>query len=59
MNKDAYTKKLESEIKSMLIPIKGIPFNLIIDTISGYHVIEFNKSCSKHRTILQNLKKAA
>ena len=58
MKKDTYTKKLEGVIKSMLAPLKGVPFNLVIESISDHRVIEFDKDDNSHKKVLQNLKKA-
>lgn len=53
-NKD-YTTKLEGVIKQMLTPIKGIPFNLIIESISGCKVLEFSKEEKDKKAILDTL----
>ena len=54
-----YTKKLEDVIKRMLQPLKGIPFNLVIEGISGNKVISFNPKNNKDKELLQNLIKVA
>ncbi len=58
MKKEEYTKKLEGVIKGMLAPLKGIPFNLVIESVCNHCVIEFDKDDSGHKRVLQNLKKA-
>ena len=35
-----YIKKLENVIKQMLQPLKDIPFNLVIETMTGKKVID-------------------
>jgi len=35
MNNSDYTKKLENVIKQMLQPLKNIPFNLVIEAMTG------------------------
>lgn len=47
MKYDEYTHKLEGVIKQMLQPIKGIPFNLVIETLSSYKVIPFDPTQAK------------
>lgn len=57
MNKDEYTQKLESVIKQMLQPLKDIPFNLVIEKMTGKRVISFDFKKSDHVKILDLLKK--
>ncbi len=38
-----YISALENVIKQMLVPLKGIPFGLVIESISGKKVIPFDK----------------
>ncbi len=59
MANEQYTKKLERVIKQMLSPIKGIPFNLIIESISGNKVIEFDDSNKDHKVLLSKLIRVA
>ncbi|GAB4202429.1 MAG: type II restriction endonuclease MjaV [Bacteroidia bacterium] len=56
---DDYTKKLESIIKQMLRPLSNIPFNLVIESISGCKVIPFDSNDEQDITLLKNLKKVA
>ncbi len=58
MNKK-YTKKLENVIKQMLRPLKDIPFNLVIESISGNKVVPFNRRNKKDIELLKNLIKIA
>lgn len=57
-NKD-YTKRLEDIIKHMLQPLKDIPFNLVIEAMTGKKVISFDFKNSGHQKILDSLKLAA
>lgn len=50
-----YTEKLENIIEQMLKPIKGIPFNLVINSLSGYKIIPFNKNNKKDIQTLKDL----
>jgi len=54
-----YVKRLEKVIQQVLKPLKNIPFNVVIQTISGNRVIPFNRKNSKDRALLQKLRKAA
>jgi hypothetical protein len=54
-----YTRKLEDVIKQMLRPLKGIPLNLVVESISGHKVIPFDKNGKKDRQLLKNLSIAA
>lgn len=56
---DKYTEKLENIIKQMLNPLKGIPLNLVIESISGCKIIPFDAANKKDRQLLTNLKTAA
>ena len=56
--KNKYTEKLEDVIKQMLRPIKDIPFNLVIEAISGCSVIPFDINDKKDKKILDSLIKA-
>ncbi len=54
MNKE-YTQKLENVIEQMLKPVKGIPFNLVIKSLSGYKIIPFNKKDQRDVKTLKDL----
>jgi len=54
-----YIKKLENVIKQMLQPLKNIPFNLVIESITGKKVISFDHNNEEHKQVLELLKKAA
>ena len=59
MNNKNYTKKLENIIKQMLKPLKDIPFNLVIEAMTGRKVISFDFAKSEHKEVLELLKKSA
>ena len=54
---EKYTRKLEKIIKQMLTPLKGIPFNLVIESIADCKIIPFDKNNENDLIILENLKK--
>ena len=59
MNNNEYTKKLENIIKQMLQPLKDIPFNLVIEAITGKKVISFDFNNQDHMKVLELLKQSA
>ena len=56
---DKYTKQLEEVIKQMLKPIKNIPLNLVIESISGFTILPFNSKDRQDQSILNTLIKVA
>lgn len=58
MDNNQYTKKLENVIKQMLQPLKDIPFNLVIEAMTGKKVISFDFAKSEHNEVLELLKKS-
>jgi uncharacterized protein (UPF0128 family) len=56
---DEYTKKLEDVIKQMLKPIRGIPLNLVIESVSGSKIIPYDKKDKHDRKVLENLSNMA
>lgn len=56
MKEDQYTQKLESVIKQMIRPIKGVPFKLVIEGLSGKKILPFNTKNPKDISLLNNLK---
>lgn len=59
MNKDTYTKRLENIIKQMLQPLKDIPFNLVIEALTGKKVVPFDFKNLEHKNVLKLLKEVA
>ena len=58
MKSNDYTERLENIIRQMLQPLKDIPFNLVIETMTGKKVISFDFAKSDHQEILGLLKQA-
>ncbi|MCX8055145.1 MAG: hypothetical protein N3A67_05700 [Ignavibacteria bacterium] len=58
-NENEYIKKLENVIKQMLQPLKDIPFNLVIEAITGKKVMSFDFKNSDHKKVLKLLKQSA
>ena len=54
MNKE-YVKRLENVIKQMLKPIRNIPLSLVIESISGYKTIPFDRKDQKDQVVLNTL----
>jgi len=54
-----YTKRLENIIKQMLQPLKDIPFNLVIEAMTGKKVLSFNFAKPDHQEVLKLLKQAS
>jgi len=54
-----YIVRLENVIKQMLTPLKDIPFNLVIESMTGKKVISFDFKNSEHKDVLGLLKQAA
>ncbi len=54
-----YIKKLENVIKQMLQPLKDIPFNLVIEAMTGKKVISFDFSRQEHKKVLDLLEESA
>jgi len=54
-----YIMRLETVIKQMLQPLKDIPFNLVIEAMTGKKVISFDFTKQDHKEVLELLKKAA
>jgi len=48
MENSDYTKRLENIIKQMLHPLKDLPFNLVIESMTGEKVISFNFTEKDH-----------
>jgi len=59
IKKNEYIKKLENVIKQMLQPLKDIPFNIVIEAMTGKKVISFDSTNLDHQKVLELLKKAA
>lgn len=53
---EKYTAKLEEIIKQMLRPLKGLPFHLVIEGISGHTVLSFDLKDRKNKELVEKLK---
>ncbi|MFN3884917.1 MAG: hypothetical protein ACK4Q4_09195 [Rhodocyclaceae bacterium] len=49
--KRQYVARLESVIRQMLKPLKGVPFNLVIEAMTGHRVIAFDDGKEDHRRL--------
>ena len=56
MEQKQYIAKLETLIKQMLKPIKGVPLTLVIESISGHKIIPFDKKDKKDTRVIEKLK---
>jgi len=54
-----YISRLETVIKQMLQPLKDIPFNLVIESMTGKKVLSFDFSNQNHKDVLELIKQAA
>ena len=59
MKDEEYINRLEMVIKQMLQPLKDIPFNLVIESITGHKVLSFDFKNSCHIEVLELIKQAA
>ncbi len=56
---DNYIRQLEDVIKQMIKPLKNIPFNLVIEALSGKKVIPFDFFDKDDKALLELLKEVA
>ena len=59
MKDEKYIAKLENAIKQMLTPLKDIPFNLVIESLTGKKVLPFDFNAPTDNELLDVLKKVA
>lgn len=59
MKDPEYIKRLENALKQMLTPLKDIPFNLVIESLTGHKVIPFDFANGEDKKILELLRSAA
>lgn len=57
--KDQYTKKLEELVKQIIKPLKGVPFNLIVESLFDKKVLPFELANKENKILLKNLKEVA
>jgi hypothetical protein len=53
-----YVNQLENIVRQMLTPLKGVPFNLVIEAMTKHRVIDFDAGNGRHRTIFDLLVEA-
>ncbi|MDD3534536.1 MAG: hypothetical protein PHC50_00105 [Candidatus Cloacimonetes bacterium] len=54
-----HVEKLENFIRQVIKPLSGLPFYLIIESISGFEVIQYDDTNDNHNDILIKLKEVA
>lgn len=54
-----YVKNLENVIKQMLHPLKNIPLNLVIESISGFKILPFDMDNNSDQAVLEKLVRVA
>ena len=54
-----YVDRLESVVKQVLTPLKDIPFNLVIESLTGKKVIPFDFDSPEDNELLEVLKRVA
>lgn len=54
-----YTKSLEELVKHMVRPLKNVPFNLVIESLSGKKVLPYDIENNRHVEVLALLKEGA
>lgn len=59
MSSNDYVTRLENIVKQMLTPLKGIPFNIVIEAMTGKKVLSFDFANPEHNELLTLLKRAA
>ncbi len=59
MKNENYVSRLEDVIKQMLTPLKDIPFNLVIESLTGKKVIPFDFNDPTDKKLLEILKNVA
>jgi len=59
MKDENYVNRLENVIKQMLTPLKDVPFNLVIECLTGKKVIPFDFENQEDRELLDILKEVA
>jgi len=59
MKDEKYTNRLENVIKQMLNPLKDIPFNLVIESLTGQKVVPYDSNDPTDQELLNLLKDVA
>jgi len=58
-NRNEYIKELEQVISDFLIPLKRMPFPIVIKALTGYNVLSFDPSLERNKILLKQLGRAA
>ncbi len=58
MTDDKYVKQLEDVIRKMLVPLRDIPLKIVIKSLSGYDILDFDKNYPADEQLLDCLIKA-
>ncbi|NWG30022.1 MAG: hypothetical protein HXY29_00825 [Rhodocyclaceae bacterium] len=53
-----YVRQLEAVVRQMLVPLKGVPFNMVIEAMTGHRVVDFDSGNGAHRKIFDVLVEA-
>lgn len=59
MMQEDYITRLEEAVKQMIKPLRNIPFNLVVESMTGKKVLRFDFSSEEHKEALELLKEAA
>jgi hypothetical protein len=59
MKDDRYINRLETVIKGMLSPLRDIPFNIVIEAMTGKKVLSFDFKNPNHKELLALLERAS
>lgn len=59
MGDDEYVVQLEQVLRKVLKPVEGIPFSVAIRVLTGYRVLEFDKTRADHKDFLERLQRGA
>jgi hypothetical protein len=54
-----YTARLEEVVKQFIRPLRNVPFNLVIEALSGHKVLAFDEQDDYDKRLLDALRKAA
>ncbi len=56
---EEYVTQLEAAIGQMLKPLKNIPFGLVIKSMTGFEVLQFDRDRQEDKDLLQKISQAA
>lgn len=58
-DREKYIKELEETIAKFMAPLKGIPFPIVIQVLSGHKVLPFDETSRDDRSLLSKMERAA